>query len=201
MPPPPAGTQAGPPSEAAVVAYRKLAAGLPPHDDGPALLRLLAPSNTAFVDLEFPPTAASIGSLGAGARCYVWRRPAEFVRGVSPTVFGPAISAANVDQGELKSCWLACALAALAEASPEQVRRLFSRRWPLETDIEADSQPGRPERKAGQELMGVESLGLYQIRLCVGGEWRVVTIDDDKHGFYYKTGVDAGTRLAAHVTI
>ena len=107
---------------------------------------------------------------------------------MSPTVFGPAISAANVDQGELKSCWLACALAALAEVSPEQVRRLFCRRWQLEGDI---------QRTAGHEVMGVEGLGLYQMQLCVDGEWRVVTIDDYVPCMPTSKGRPAFTRNAA----
>ena len=51
-----------------ILAYRTLAASLPPHASGEALLRVLSQSSEPFVDLDFPPTAQSLGELGAGAR-------------------------------------------------------------------------------------------------------------------------------------
>ena len=54
----------------------------------------------SFVDLDFPPTAASLGGLGAGARRYAWRRPAAFAGERGPSVFGRSISSGDVDQGE-----------------------------------------------------------------------------------------------------
>ena len=54
----------------------------------------------SFVDLDFPPTAASLGGLGAGARRYAWRRPAAFAGERGPSIFGRSISSGDVDQGE-----------------------------------------------------------------------------------------------------
>ncbi|EGB09232.1 hypothetical protein AURANDRAFT_25044, partial [Aureococcus anophagefferens] len=79
---------------------------------------------------------------------------------------GPPKPAVEFHAGKLGDCWLMCALSACAEF-PEVIRALF---------------PG--------VMQTFQSSGLYRVRLCTGGLWHTVTLDD-----YFPCDVGAGTPI------
>lgn len=94
--------------------------------------------------------------------------------------------AEDVVQGSLGSCWFVSALALVAERE-WLVQRLF-RDGPLQDGIRARGGGGGgiplsgPGSTAGStnlpSTVPLNPLGCYQIRLCIHGTWRVITIDD-----------------------
>ena len=83
--------------------------------------------------------------------------------GISPSLWSD-MSPDDVQQGSLGDCYFLSALSVLAEV-PDRIHRLFI----LEGISEDD------KSISGEEL---RALGCYRIRLCIGGEWKTVTIDD-----------------------
>ena len=87
-------------------------------------------------------------------------------------VMSDTIAASDVRQGQLGTCYLTAAICSLVDRYPQFVRSLF-----LTPDYSAE--------------------GVYQIRLCRDGVWRVVTIDDylpcmtDSNSFRFTHAVDA----------
>ena len=117
----------------------------------------LAKRGLKFVDLAFPPlNEPSVCSRGDKAIKVVWRRFSEFFE--EPEVFiadeGVDISPNDIKQGKLGDCWLMCALGAIAEF-PAVVKQLFP---------------------SGMETF--QESGLYRVRVCQGGLWTLVTVDD-----------------------
>ena len=152
--------------------------GLSPIDKG-ALRKLLGKSRAAYVDIDFPPTAASITGGGGGggdahdvraaaaAARYTWLRPRRFLGSAEPHVFERGLEPADVQQGELGNCWFMCALAALAEFPP-LVRGLFAHGWRDE-----HSRFARVRRGSSHD-----PTGLYQLNLNKHGQQRSVVVDD-----------------------
>ena len=68
------------------------------------------------------------------------------------TLFGHRIEPGDIAQGQLGDCWLMCALSACAEF-PALIKKLF------------------PDGTK-------HANGLYRVKLCLGGTWRTLTIDD-----------------------
>lgn len=141
-------------------------------------------AGSEFLDPDFPPEIALFSSGGASGsrppRCRVecWRRPCGISRrdgsfvggsgfalglcegpqGSSDTpwqLFRSVLRADDVVQGELGDCWLLSALAALAEARGGALARAL---------LPAQEQPSNS--------------GAYIVRLCIGGRWRGVVLDD-----------------------
>jgi len=115
----------------------------------------------SFVDIEFPPLETSIYDPSQGKPfkdAIVWRRPKDFIqvdeaKGLGPPeVFYKSIEPSDIKQGQLGDCWLMSSLSSLAEM-PRLVERLFV------------------TQRYNEE-------GLYRVRVCKGGYWREVTIDD-----------------------
>eukprot|EP00662_Eupelagonemidae_sp_cell21_P017354 gene17354-44327_t len=158
---------------------------------------------TRMVSVGAPPPAASAepssstrrsaapteiggrgGSLGANAAAWAWPwlRPRDWLseatlpQGAEPTVFvgsssesDPAapsrcgISPDDVCQGHVGDCWLLSSLSALATA-PDALQRVFRRCW-------------APSITAA-DVAARRRAGAYDLRLCVGGWWSNVVVDD-----------------------
>jgi len=108
-----------------------------------------------FVDLDFPPAPRG--------RIKAWRRPKEMTFhdgrplrvGEDWQLFRGAPHADDVKQGELGDCWFLSALAALAEF-----------------------QGGRFVRDLFPDQSSLSPAGAYLVRLCLGGCWRGILVDD-----------------------
>lgn len=127
---------------------------------------------TPFLDPEFPPllsslvppaleaSAAAAGgdSLVSSLASFTFRRPDSFLTDDAPPppssqlLFAGGIHPSDIQQGCLGNCWLMSSLAALCE-NPALVEALF-----------ADGK--------------VSASGIYRMRLCLGGVWTVLTLDD-----------------------
>merc|ERR1719181_206632 len=114
-----------------------------------------------FVDLTYPPTEVpgirtKTDSKPPGR--LVYKRSTDIFS--NPRVFKDDIHPDDVRQGRLGDCWLMCALSACAEF-PALIKKLF------------------PDGTK-------HANGLYRVKLCLGGAWRTLTIDDffpcDAHG-------------------
>lgn len=135
-----------------------------------------------FVDPDFPPTPVSLhgpgggkgGSrgFGGGSEAVQWLRPKDIrarelgqgAISLFGALFGGQFAQstawrlwdqpgpADVSQGFLGNCWFLSAVAAIAERKT-LLENLF---------VTEDT----------------SALGVYQIRLCINGEWKVFTIDD-----------------------
>ena len=136
-------------------------------------------TNQTFVDSEFRPNVrALIGKFGGrglksarklATKVTQWLRPSQMrssTTGYVPkesewSVFRGDPKASDVSQGELGDCWFLSSLAVLS-GYPELVKRL------LVTTKRSEC-------------------GVYCVRLCVGGQWKLFFIDDyfpcDSHGF------------------
>jgi calpain-15 len=131
-------------------------------------LNALCESNgTHFVDCTFAPLANSlyaaptINYRGDAVEaepikkneCIVWRRPSEFITDGKPIhVFEGKIEPDDIKQGQLGDCWLMCSLSSIAEF-PRLVEDLF---------ITKQTNPN----------------GVYMLRICKGGVWRTIVLDD-----------------------
>ena len=114
-----------------------------------------------FVDLTYPPTEVpgirtKTDSKPPGR--LVYKRSTDIFS--NPETFKDDIHPDDVRQGRLGDCWLMCALSACAEF-PGLIKKLF------------------PDGTK-------HANGLYRVKLCLGGAWRTLTIDDffpcDAHG-------------------
>ncbi|GMT09457.1 hypothetical protein PFISCL1PPCAC_754, partial [Pristionchus fissidentatus] len=120
---------------------------------------------TCFIDDEFQPNERSLGKLyddeeravpgRLHASQVMWLRPTEMYTKDGHrypwTVFNDP-SSSDIEQGSLGDCWLLSALALIAER-PDVLEKIF-----LTKEYNA--------------------MGVYQVRLCVDGHWRVITVDD-----------------------
>jgi hypothetical protein len=114
-----------------------------------------------FVDLTYPPTEVpgirTKTDQKPGGRL-VYKRSSDIFS--DPRVFKDDIHPDDVRQGRLGDCWLMCALSACAEF-PALIKKLF------------------PDGTK-------HANGLYRVKLCLGGTWRTIVVDDffpcDAHG-------------------
>lgn len=112
-------------------------------------------NNVKFVDKDFPPVSSSLFDRTKeeknpfGDVC--WRRASEFLE-VGYDVFEGGVSPNDIHQGKLGDCWFMCSIASVAE-NEHLIQDIFL------------------TKKANIE-------GCYQLRLCVRGEWTVITLDD-----------------------
>ncbi|KAJ8598668.1 hypothetical protein CTAYLR_003080 [Chrysophaeum taylorii] len=117
--------------------------------------------NAKYTDLTFPPLGGAVVydphdplyemTLGGDV---VWRRPTSFCS--KPLLFENGIEPGDIIQGKLGNCWLLSALSALAEF-PKLVEKCF--------------------HEHHRDGAASES-GIYRVRLCLGGLWQWVTVDD-----------------------
>jgi len=84
---------------------------------------------------------------------FVWKRPQELFNGEEFNVFVKGIEANDIIQGSLANCYFLSAISAIAE-KPERINKLFLN---------------------GEK---VNSAGCYTMRLCINGQFRNVTVDD-----------------------
>eukprot|EP00753_Platysulcus_tardus_P013431 PLAT3679.10.p1 GENE.PLAT3679.10~~PLAT3679.10.p1 ORF type:complete len:805 (+),score=398.15 PLAT3679.10:58-2472(+) len=125
-------------------------------------------AGTTFIDLRFPPTVSSLYADPASPTDdtkVTWRRPEKFLS-EEASIFAGEVEPADIRQGALGDCWFMCALSSLAEF-PALVRALFTI-------------PGEGEMETSEG-------GVYKLRLCKGGAWQTVTIDD-----YFPTFPEGG---------
>eukprot|EP00742_Colponemidia_sp_Colp-10_P006128 GILJ01006558.1.p1 GENE.GILJ01006558.1~~GILJ01006558.1.p1 ORF type:complete len:814 (-),score=130.82 GILJ01006558.1:164-2605(-) len=125
------------------------------------LRTLLQKNKMKYIDVDFPPSDKSLypdPSNPPAETVVHWRRPEEFFS-VDPArkettidIFVADIEPNDIKQGSLGDCWFMCALSALAER-PELVKRLFI-------------------------TQSANALGVYRLKICKCGEWKVVTVDD-----------------------
>ena len=110
-------------------------------------------SGVNFVDPEFSPSDSSIyaGSSALNNEIIHWRRPVD-IYGDGFQLFSEDLDPNDIWPGSLQNYWFLTALATLAER-PSLIKRLFC-------------------------CDGVNKDGFYRLRLCKGGEWVVVTVDD-----------------------
>ncbi|CDW86928.1 calpain family cysteine protease containing protein [Stylonychia lemnae] len=127
--------------------------------------------NANFIDVQFPPQEKSIQeqvkcilnndcspSKGlAFDRVIQWRRPKEFMKyDTSKGLLEPHIYSTqnflNISQGQLSDSWFISAALSLAER-PALIERLFVTKL-------------------------YNELGVYELRLCLNGEWTSVIVDD-----------------------
>eukprot|EP01060_Flectonema_neradi_P007894 TRINITY_DN1559_c4_g1_i1.p1 TRINITY_DN1559_c4_g1~~TRINITY_DN1559_c4_g1_i1.p1 ORF type:complete len:778 (+),score=187.92 TRINITY_DN1559_c4_g1_i1:43-2376(+) len=110
-----------------------------------------------FIDVTFPPTAASVGDQ-CGDKAWVRHRDL----GLNPQLFTKiegeenAIDAGDIDQGTLGDCWLMASIAACAEFPNELVRPMFK-------DLSAAKQYAEKD--------------IYHIRFCTSGWYKWVVVD------------------------
>ena len=122
-----------------------------------------------FTDDEFPPCddsiwtpqptfsedgTASFDSSEVEKADLVWMRPEEFFQDEEYHMFEDKIEPNDINQGALGNCWFLCSIACLAEF-PQLIRKLF--------------------QEDSQEL---NDYGLYNITLCIDGQWRNYSLDD-----------------------
>ncbi|CAJ0586379.1 unnamed protein product, partial [Mesorhabditis spiculigera] len=120
--------------------------------------------NDCFIDPDFPHTDASLGDFhrsgdvvqpGEQIKNLIWLRPDRIFtkdgrRWVWAVFRDPRPS--DIEQGSIGDCWLLSAMAILAER-PDILEHII---------ITKEYNP----------------IGVYQIRVCVDGEWRIITVDD-----------------------
>lgn len=116
-----------------------------------------------FIDLDFPPCAASIYDTNRLETCPLvwqdggeinvkWRRAAEIWPESTVSIFKNGIDPNDVHQGQLANSWFLSAVAAVSE-NPKLIERLFITKE-------------------------VNDEGVYKIRINKCGKWQVVTVDD-----------------------
>ncbi|KAF0983090.1 hypothetical protein FDP41_011068 [Naegleria fowleri] len=112
-------------------------------------------SNAKFVDKDFPPqiepTIYDSSFAGKRIENIKWARASEIL-GKSLEVFCDGIEPDDIKQGSLGDCWLLSAISSIS-SKPLLIERLFTTRVPNEA-------------------------GIYEVNICVGGEWTRVIVDD-----------------------
>ena len=125
-----------------------------------------------FTSTTFPPTQSSLGAsltsrLAQQGISVSWQRPRDIspfdgapaapreagTAGAWQLLSGGRMQGLDVQQGTLGNCTSLSALCTVAEGDPEAAARLF---------VSTATSPN----------------GVYQVRLCINGMWRVVTVDD-----------------------
>lgn len=113
-----------------------------------------------FEDDDFPADASSLNpQTGSNWGEIVWVRPKDTFAGPSPILFDEP-SPDDVRQGALGDCYFLSSLSVLAER-PELIRFLFE-----------CGDLGPLNQKA------MANLGCYRMKVCIGGQWRSVAVDD-----------------------
>ncbi|VDO97041.1 unnamed protein product, partial [Heligmosomoides polygyrus] len=113
--------------------------------------------NTTFIDDGFPHSAKSIGDLQSGSvpSLFIWLRPEQMFtkdgRSWPWTVFRDPRSS-DIEQGCLGDCWLLSAMALIAERPDVLEHILLTKEY--------------------------SHCGVYQVRLCIDGMWKIVLVDD-----------------------
>uniref|UniRef100_A0A7I4YYB2 Calpain catalytic domain-containing protein n=1 Tax=Haemonchus contortus TaxID=6289 RepID=A0A7I4YYB2_HAECO len=120
--------------------------------------------NTTFIDDSFPHTPKSIGDLytdvegavvGRVPKTFIWLRPVQMYtkdgRAWPWTVFRDPRSS-DIEQGCLGDCWLLSAMALIAERPDVLEHILLTKEY--------------------------SHFGVYQVRLCIDGQWKIVLVDD-----------------------
>ncbi|KHJ84662.1 calpain family cysteine protease, partial [Oesophagostomum dentatum] len=121
-------------------------------------------NKTTFIDDSFPHNQKSIGNLhdddlgavvGYLPTSFVWLRPEQMFtkdgRAWPWTVFRDPRSS-DIEQGVLGDCWLLSAMALIAERPDVLERILLTKEY--------------------------SHFGVYQVRLCIDGQWKIVLVDD-----------------------
>ncbi|KAK5969505.1 Calpain-15 [Trichostrongylus colubriformis] len=119
---------------------------------------------TTFIDDGFPHTPKSIGDLhsddegaifGRVPKTFIWLRPEQMYtkdgRAWPWTVFRDPRSS-DIEQGCLGDCWLLSAMALIAERPDVLEHILLTKEY--------------------------SHFGVYQVRLCIDGQWKIVLVDD-----------------------
>ncbi|KAK6028961.1 calpain family cysteine protease, partial [Ostertagia ostertagi] len=119
---------------------------------------------TTFIDDGFPHTPKSIGDLysddegaivGRIPKTFIWLRPEQMYtkdgRAWPWTVFRDPRSS-DIEQGCLGDCWLLSAMALIAERPDVLEHILLTKEY--------------------------SCFGVYQVRLCIDGQWKIVLVDD-----------------------
>ncbi|WKY09591.1 hypothetical protein Q1695_002168 [Nippostrongylus brasiliensis] len=119
---------------------------------------------TTFIDDGFPHSSKSIGDLqsgeagavvGAIPSLFIWLRPEQMFtkdgRAWPWTVFRDPRSS-DIEQGCLGDCWLLSAMALIAERPDVLEHILLTKEYSV--------------------------FGVYQVRLCIDGQWKIVLVDD-----------------------
>lgn len=129
------------------------------------ILQYCRSNNEHFVDDSFPPAPKSLHytpRTNRETQVAQWLRPNTVMvedSGLNWTVFRNP-SPSDISQGILGNCWLLSSLAVLAERE-DLVRKVIVTREVCEH-------------------------GLYQVRLCIDGNWTTILVDDllpcDQHG-------------------
>ncbi|EYB98912.1 hypothetical protein Y032_0127g1413 [Ancylostoma ceylanicum] len=117
-----------------------------------------------FIDDSFPHTQKSIGDLndsdlgavvGFLPTSFIWLRPEQMFtkdgRAWPWTVFRDPRSS-DIEQGVLGDCWLLSAMALIAERPDVLEHILLTKEY--------------------------SHCGVYQVRLCIDGQWKIVLVDD-----------------------
>ena len=83
----------------------------------------------------------------------LWKRLTEGLAGTTPQLFKDGIGCGDIKQGQIGTCWLLAAIAAVAgNKHSDRLEKLF-----CEYDID---------------------VGVYGIRFCIDGEWTYIIVDD-----------------------
>jgi len=94
------------------------------------------------------------GSLREVYKEYTWRKASEFLAPETSVIFVDGANPADIQQGSLGNCWLMCSLGAISEQQ-HLVDNIFE-------NVELFND--------GQSLL--------RLKLCVGGVWETVALDD-----------------------
>ncbi|CAD8146197.1 unnamed protein product [Paramecium octaurelia] len=116
-----------------------------------------------FTDPDFPPNAASLGPKFSANN---WKRLQELFQGEqkvfsidtqhdkSGAGLNKWISHRDICQGDLGDCYFMSTLSSIACKWPDQIKDLF------------------PIQRANK-------FGVYGVKMCINGEWKVIPIDDN----------------------
>eukprot|EP00755_Sulcionema_specki_P019111 Sspe_Gene.68604::Locus_40450_Transcript_1_1_Confidence_1.000_Length_2386::g.68604::m.68604/K08582/CAPN15; calpain-15 len=136
---------------------------VPPPTDSAGVADLCALAGIHFVDPYFPPTSDSIDTPDNPDRSRPWIRLQDALVDVPVGLYPSleAIEPTDIEGGALHDPWLLSAIAALAE-DPRAVSSIFEVAY------------NRAQVTAVQD----HRVGAYRLRLCQGGWWKTVVIDD-----------------------
>eukprot|EP01059_Diplonema_ambulator_P007449 TRINITY_DN16912_c0_g1_i1.p1 TRINITY_DN16912_c0_g1~~TRINITY_DN16912_c0_g1_i1.p1 ORF type:complete len:793 (+),score=215.95 TRINITY_DN16912_c0_g1_i1:30-2381(+) len=133
--------------------------------DSASVADLCALGSTTFVDPEFPPSQESLSRVfEEPTTLRPWLRLEEALSSRNtPTGLAPkGIEANDIDAGLLGDSWLLSALAVIAE-DPRSIMTIF------ESSYSSSSRTTMSQD---------HRVGVYRLRLCKGGWWQTVIIDD-----------------------
>ncbi|CAD8192249.1 unnamed protein product [Paramecium pentaurelia] len=133
----------------------------------------LKSQNQLYIDPVFPPNQQS---LGARFQNFQWKRIPEFIQ--NPKFFvkentinrfgiGKWITPDDLQQGQLGDCYFLASISSLGNRRPDLL---------LETFVTRTFNPQ----------------GLYGVKLCIDGEWKVIGIDDYIPTYYNKPAFTRG---------